>query len=51
MGVIVHGCIDLARYCLKTVLDDGSVQLTVQADQQLLGQIKQKAGLSLDSAH
>ena len=35
----------------ETVLEDGSVQLTVQADQQLLGQIKQKAGLSLDSAH
>ena len=34
----------------ETVLDDGSVQLTVQADQQLLGQIKQKPG-SLDSSH
>ena len=33
----------------ETLLEDGSVQLTVQADQQLLGQIKQKAGLWLDN--
>jgi GTP-binding protein HflX len=34
----------------ETTLDDGSLQLTVQADQQLLGQIKQKPGLLLDSS-
>ena len=30
--------------------EDGSVQLTVQADQQLLGQIRQKSGLLLDNS-
>ena len=29
--------------------EDGSVQLTVQADQQLLGQIRQRSGLFLDN--
>jgi len=34
----------------ETLREDGSVQLTVQADRQLLGQIQQKAGLVLDNS-
>ena len=34
----------------ETLCEDGSVQLTVQADRQLLGQIQQKAGLVLDNS-
>ena len=34
----------------ETLRDDGSVQLTLQADRQLLGQIKQKTGLLLDNS-
>ena len=34
----------------ETLREDGSVQLTVQADRQLLGQIKQKTGLLLDNS-
>ena len=34
----------------ETILNDGSVQLTLQADEQLLGQIKQKSGLLLDKS-
>lgn len=34
----------------ETILNDGSVQLTLQADEQLLGQIKQKPGLLLDKS-
>ena len=34
----------------ETLREDGSVQLTVQADRQLLGQIQQKPGLVLDNS-
>jgi len=34
----------------ETLREDGSVQLTVQADRQLLGQILQKPGLVLDNS-
>ena len=34
----------------ETLLTDGSVQLTVQADEQLLGQLKKKSNVQLQES-